>query len=46
MILSTDYQVQYKAILEAVNTGRISEERIDESVRRILEWKYSLELIE
>lgn len=39
MILSTDYKVQYQAVLDAVSEGRIDEERIEESVRRILRWK-------
>lgn len=46
MILSTNYQLQYSSLLEAVENGVISEERIDESVRRILLWKYELGLIQ
>ncbi|MBP3621734.1 MAG: beta-hexosaminidase [Lachnospiraceae bacterium] len=45
MILSTNYQLQYQSVLDAVLDGTISEERIDESVRRILLWKYELGLI-
>lgn len=45
MILSTDYDVQYKAVLEAVESGEISEDRLDESIRRILRWKITLGLI-
>lgn len=46
MILSTDYAVQYNALLEAVNNGIITEKRLDESIRRILRWKYRLGLFE
>lgn len=46
MILSTNYQLQYISLLEAVENGVISEERIDESVRRILIWKCELGLIQ
>lgn len=42
MILSTYYDVQYQAVLDAVNAGTITEERLDASIRRILRWKYSL----
>lgn len=45
MILSADYSLQYESVLEAVYDGRITEERIDESVTRILLWKYELGLI-
>lgn len=39
MILSTDYKIQYRAVLTAIDNGIIEEERLDESVRRILRWK-------
>lgn len=45
MLLSTNYQLQYNAVLSAVKSGEITEERIDQSVKRILRWKYSLGLI-
>lgn len=45
MILSTDYQVQYAAVLRAAKSGEIPEEQIDESVKRILRWKYTLGLL-
>ncbi len=35
-----------KGLKEAVASGRISEERINQSVRKILAWKYQLGLIE
>ena len=46
MILSTNYVEQYEAVLKAVKDGRISEEQINESVIRILRWKYNLGLID
>lgn len=46
LLCCTDYQNQYPAVLEAVQNGEISEERIDESVRRILRWKRQLGLFE
>ncbi len=45
MLCCTDFEVQIPAVLEAVERGEISEERIDESVLRILELKISLGLI-
>ena len=44
LICCSDYKTQISAVLEAVNEGRISEERINESVLRILELKLSLGL--
>lgn len=46
MLCSSDFEVQYKAVLEAVENGRIKEERIDESALRVLQWKHNLGLIE
>ena len=46
MILSTDYDVQYNAVLEAVQSGEITEGRLDQSVRRVLRWKIFLGIIE
>lgn len=44
MLALNDYATGYKAVLKAVKDGRISEARIDESVRRILRWKEALGL--
>ena len=44
ILCTGDFASQYKAVLEAVNNGTISEERIDTSVRRILLWKKDLSL--
>lgn len=46
MVLSTDYQVQYAAVLRAVKSGEISEEQLEDSIRRILRWKYTLGLLD
>lgn len=46
MLATSSAHAQYKAILEAVNNGTISEERIEESVRRILALKYDMGLLE
>lgn len=45
LLCCTDFEVQIPAVLEAVKQGEITEERIDESVLRILELKISLGII-
>lgn len=45
MLCTGNYKVQYKAVLKAVASGRITEERIDESVKRILLLKLQLGVI-
>ena len=45
LLISSEYQIQYDAILEAVRSGRIPEEMLNESVKRILTWKENLGLI-
>lgn len=39
IIATSDYAVQIPAVLNAVSSGRLTVERINESVRRILQWK-------
>ena len=46
MILTTDYNKAYEALIKSVNTGEISIERLDSSIRRILRWKINLGLFE
>ncbi len=46
ILCCTDYETQYPAVLAAVESGEISEEQVDESVRRILAWKQSLGLLD
>lgn len=45
VLCATEYTVQYEAVLAAVREGRISMERIDEAVGRILLWKRDLGLL-
>ena len=45
LLCSTEYQVQYEAVLEAVQSGRISAEQLDQAVLRVLNWKWELDLI-
>lgn len=46
LLCSTQYQVQYEAVLQAVKSGRISEEQLNQSVLRILQWKADIGLLE
>ena len=46
LICCTDYQTQIPAVIEAVNSGEISEQQIDQAVLRILKMKQSLGLLE
>lgn len=45
MICANDYKAQHKAVLKAVNNGRISQSQIDSSVRRILKLKLKRNII-
>ena len=45
LLISTEYADQYAAVMEAVGQGQISEDRIDQSVLRILKMKIRLGLI-
>ncbi len=45
MLISADFRTGIAAVVKAVESGRISAARIDESLRRILEWKRQLGLI-
>lgn len=46
MLCTGKYAAQYEALLSAVKNGKISESRIDMSVKRILSWKVELGLID
>ena len=46
ILCCTDFEIQYPAVLEAVQNGEIPVSQIDASVRRILEWKQDLGLIQ
>lgn len=41
LLLCSDLETSYQALLEAVRSGQVSEQRLDRSVIRILSWKYS-----
>ena len=45
LILGSSYQTQIPYLLKKISSGELTEERIDESVRRILTWKYDLGLL-
>lgn len=44
LIKPADVELALKGLKEAVNSGRISQERVNESVRKQLAWKYQLGL--
>ncbi len=44
LLCCTDFETQIPAVLQAVESGEIAEERIDESVLRILKLKTELGL--
>ena len=46
MLLCSDVETQYPAVLAAVKNGGITEEQLNASVRRILQWKSRLGLPE
>ncbi|HIS68808.1 MAG TPA: beta-hexosaminidase [Candidatus Gallacutalibacter stercoravium] len=45
LLCCTDYETQLPAVVAAVQSGEISEEQINTSVARILQWKQSLGLL-
>ncbi len=45
LLCVTEFEIQVPAVIDAVRYGRIAEERIEESVMRILLWKIDLGLI-
>lgn len=46
MLISSSYEVQIPAVIEAVRSGRIQEKQIDEAVKRILLWKQAFLIYE
>ena len=46
LILGSSFQTQIPYLLKKISSGDLTEERIDESVRRILAWKYDLGLFD
>ena len=45
ILLSTDAEEDYQAIVSAVKDGSISMERLEESVLRVLAWKYKMGIL-
>ena len=45
LLCSTEYAVQYEAVLKAVLDGRIDIDVLNSAVRNVLEWKISLGLL-
>lgn len=45
LLCSTEYDVQYEAVLAAVLEGRISFDTLNSAVRHVLQWKMDLELL-
>ncbi len=45
MLISTNFESQFASIMDAIAEGRITEERINESVRRILTMKINMGLL-
>ena len=45
LLCSTEYALQYEAVLEAVEKDRISGEMLDDAVLRVLRWKQELGLL-
>lgn len=45
LLCSTEYELQYDAVLQAVKEARITEDQLDKSVLRLLRWKAKLGLI-
>ncbi len=46
MLACEDYRGAAESVIQAIEEGKISEERIDESVRRILLWKAELGILQ
>ena len=46
LLCSSEFEAQYQAVLEAVQAGRITRDRLKESVVRILQWKQDIGLME
>lgn len=46
MVVTSDFQTQISQVLEAVEKGQITPERLDQAVTRVLGWKYDLGLLE
>ena len=45
LLCSSEYKIQYKAVLDAVKNGRIPEEIINKAAERVIEWKIETGII-
>lgn len=45
LLCVTNYALQYQAVMEAVESGRIPIDTLRAAVRRVLQWKYDLGLL-
>jgi len=45
LLCCSNYPVQYKAVLEAVESGRIPRQTLENAVLRVLKWKYEIGLL-
>jgi len=46
MLIVSDLEESFKVLMDAVKKGEVPEERIDESVLRILQWKYYMNIMD
>jgi beta-N-acetylhexosaminidase len=46
LLKPVDVDATFRGVREAVKSGRITEQRVEESVRKLLAWKYDLGLVE
>src|SRR5688572_7305035 len=46
LLKPADVDATFRGVRQAVKSGRITEQRIEESVRKLLAWKYDLGLVE
>ena len=46
LLISTDYKVQYSAVLNAVRDGTIDETVIRNAARRVLQWKINMGILQ
>ena len=46
LLCSSEYPLQYKGVLQAIESGRLSKTRVMQAAVRVLQWKYDLGLLE
>ena len=45
LIITTDYRTQIPKVIEALDSGALSQETVDTACRRVLAWKMALGLV-